>query len=394
MRHIMVTIILTFAALVFSMTSASAARTVCFSCHARKNFSGGVVHKPVARGKCTLCHSPHVAKNKGLLQKSVSGLCLGCHDIEKEEKGALLIHKPVKNGNCLACHNPHKSKGRGLLREDRPGQVCYRCHEAELAAKFKYSHSPFKAGNCDACHSPHYADHFLLLKSEPPELCRQCHPDAAIARGHKGFPRKPGKGCLTCHNPHGSNNKNLIRNVLHQPYKEGCDNCHDGKVPVTTDMCLECHEDDIQKDLFTSHNHLVDPVNACVKCHSPHASDRKDLLRGRQERVCRPCHIDTFKRKEDALHPHPKDKATCKDCHAVHGSNQIAMLKGDGIKVCANCHETQGKFTHPVGDKVHDPRTGQPLTCVSCHYPHGTNFEFNLKLNGARDLCIQCHRSY
>ncbi len=394
MRDKLVFILLLLAAATLVSSPAFAARTVCFKCHARKDFTGAVVHKPVAQGKCSSCHSPHVARKKGLLQESVSDLCLSCHDLAEEKKGAVVVHKPVRNGNCLACHDPHKSGLKGLIRADRRGEVCFRCHEAELKTKFKYTHSPFKAGNCVACHQPHGAGHFLLLKAEPPELCRQCHPSSTIASAHKGFPKKPGKGCLTCHNPHGSNSRRLIRDVLHPPYEESCDNCHEGNATVTTARCLECHEEDIQEQLFASHNHLVDPVNACVKCHSPHASDRDDLLRGRQERVCRECHLDTFTRKEDALHPHPADEATCKDCHAVHGSNQIAMLKGDGVKVCTSCHETQGKFTHPVGDAVHDPRTGQPVTCVSCHYPHGTNFEYNLKLNGARDLCIQCHRSY
>lgn len=394
MRSSMRIITLLFLGLTMLAGQASAAGTVCYKCHARKNFRGAVVHKPVAEGRCNVCHSPHVAKEKGLLQEKVSKLCLSCHKLDREAKGALVVHKPFRNGNCLACHDPHTSKVKGLVREDRPGQVCFRCHEAELAGKKKFLHAPFKSGNCVACHSPHSSNHFLLLREDIGKLCSKCHTKGQIAASHKGFPRKPENGCLTCHNPHGANRRNLIRDVLHPPYKESCDNCHDGSSPVTTDKCLECHQDDIQKGLFSSHNHLVDPVNACVKCHSPHASDRDDLLLGRQERVCRQCHLDTFTRKEDALHPHPRDKASCKDCHAVHGSNQIAMLKGDGVKVCTRCHETQGKFTHPVGDKVHDPRTGQPLTCVSCHYPHGTNFEFNLKLNGARDLCIQCHRSY
>jgi predicted CXXCH cytochrome family protein len=31
---------------------------------------------------------------------------------------------------------------------------------------------------------------------------------------------------------------------------------------------------------------------------------------------------------------------------------------------------------------------------VSCHYPHGTDFQFNLKRDMAKDLCIQCHKGY
>jgi len=395
MRRLTGFLVVAFVCILLLAAAPSGAAVVCYKCHDRAKFSAAVVHRPVARGECVRCHSPHVARNRGLLQQDVSSLCLGCHDIGKEKEGAVVVHKPVRAGNCLACHDPHVSRVRGLIREDRPGQACFRCHEAELAQKYKYPHPPYAKGRCTACHAPHASGQFLLLRAEPAKLCRKCHSGGVIKSAHAGFPVKVEGSCLTCHNPHGSDSRKLIKGVLHPPYEESCDNCHEGDGdPVTTDKCLECHQEDIEKDLYASHNHLVDPVNSCVKCHSPHASDRDDLLRGREERVCRPCHLDTFARKDGALHPHPRDKATCKDCHAVHGSNQIALLKKDGVSVCTSCHETQGKFTHPVGDKVHDPRTGQPVTCVSCHYPHGTDFEFNLKLSGAKDLCVQCHRSY
>jgi predicted CXXCH cytochrome family protein len=70
------------------------------------------------------------------------------------------------------------------------------------------------------------------------------------------------------------------------------------------------------------------------------------------------------------------------------------MLKDGGNKTCSRCHETQGKFTHPIGEKVLDPRSGQMVACVSCHNPMGTDFRYNLKLSGTKDLCIQCHRTY
>jgi predicted CXXCH cytochrome family protein len=78
----------------------------------------------------------------------------------------------------------------------------------------------------------------------------------------------------------------------------------------------------------------------------------------------------------------------------VHGSNRRAMLKLDGNAICSQCHETQGKFSHPVGEKIRDPRTGQMMTCVSCHNPHGTSFRHQLIMSGQKDLCTQCHQTY
>jgi predicted CXXCH cytochrome family protein len=55
---------------------------------------------------------------------------------------------------------------------------------------------------------------------------------------------------------------------------------------------------------------------------------------------------------------------------------------------------TQGKFSHPVGDKVIDQRTGQMMTCVTCHDPMGSEHRYHLVMSAKKELCVQCHRSY
>ena len=210
---------------------------------------------------------------------------------------------------------------------------------------------------------------------------------------HKGFSMKLG-ACLTCHSPHGSKRASLIRDNRHEPFTEGCNGCHDGKGNVVgVSKCLECHPEVID-ELNKVHSHLTSKKgNGCIDCHSPHASDKEGLLRNIQKQVCRECHADTFAGYVNKKHSHP-DTGSCADCHSLHGSNELAMLRGDGNDVCGRCHSSQGTFTHPVGPGINDPRTGLELSCVSCHYPHGTDFEFNLKLGGGKDLCVQCHQGY
>ena len=48
----------------------------------------------------------------------------------------------------------------------------------------------------------------------------------------------------------------------------------------------------------------------------------------------------------------------------------------------------------PVGDKVIDQRTGQMMTCVTCHDPMGSPNRYHLVLSAKKELCTQCHRSY
>ena len=186
----------------------------------------------------------------------------------------------------------------------------------------------------------------------------------------------------------------MVKDFLHEPFKTGCGDCHDASGgPVKVGKCLECHEE-VKAQAMAIRSHLNSAgENSCVNCHSPHAADGEKLFKSKIEQVCRECHRDTFKNYIDKPHSHP-NPGSCANCHQVHGSNHLAMLKGNGNQVCSECHKTQGQFTHPVGEKVFDPRTGMMMTCVTCHYPHGTDYVFNLKLEGSKDLCIQCHRGY
>lgn len=376
---------------VFVATSGEAfAEKACFQCHKKSLFEKKVVHKPLAKGNCVSCHNPHVAAHDGLLQDKLGDLCLSCHEKSFEAKGKRqVIHEPVRQGKCTTCHDPHSSNYQNLLK-GKLTEICLGCHES-LKRNYKNTHKPYEKGQCDACHSMHLADNFQLLNSSPEKICQSCHNASEVKNTHKNYPLEI-KGCLTCHNPHGSQQKAMIRDVIHQPFADGCKDCHDkGGGLVRQEKCLSCHEE-IKTELFASHNHLTKANgNACTNCHSPHAGDSEKLLKGRQLLVCRNCHDDTFKRHEDDIFVHKTAFNECSKCHAVHGTNQVALLKGDGNQVCVVCHETQGQFSHPVGESVIDPRNRQMTTCVSCHNPHGSNFKGQLVLSGQEELCVQCH---
>lgn len=365
------------------------AETICFTCHKKASFENKIVHPPVAKGECNACHSPHVARFKGLLQKPVAELCFSCHKSRDTEYHKGVVHRPIRLGQCLTCHDPHASNSKGLLK-GRLADNCFACHET-LSQQYAHTHSPFAKGQCSACHRPHQATNYQLLRAEPDEVCASCHKQDTIQQGHKKFPTQV-KGCLSCHNPHGSSRQALIRDILHKPFEKGCDECH-GKGGLGTETCLRCHEG-IREQVLVTHSHLTDRAgNSCVLCHSPHAGDTASRLKGRQVQLCRSCHEDTFQRHEDKLYKHPK-APYCNECHGVHGSNRLAMLRDNGNDLCSRCHKTQGRFSHPVGEKVLDPRTDQEMTCISCHHPMGTDFKYELRLSGEKDLCIQCHRSY
>ena len=366
---------------------------VCFKCHPRKAFIQGRIHKPITKGECDRCHLPHVSRYKGLLKEPAPGLCFTCHKpLKKALTQAEVIHPPVAKGACLRCHEAHTSPQPNLLKEEAK-TICLNCHK-DLRQKFKNPHFPFAQGKCLSCHEAHVSNDRRLIKKTGPDLCLTCHKETArLSKTHQG--KAPGEmDCLSCHNPHGSDRKGLLREKGHPPYEKGsCQTCHRAQ-KKGADLCLSCHEDQ-KKSFEHTHNHLLGGLekNPFLVCHSPHVADTEALLRDAPGRLCQQCHPETYRQKEASLYIHPQ-WGNCLNCHVGHGSNHPAMLNGDGNAACVRCHETQGEFTHPVGDKIIDPRNGQPVTCVTCHDPMGTNFKYNLRLSGEATLCLECHKNY
>lgn len=362
----------------------------CISCHPQEDFTGKVVHKPVARGQCSQCHNPHVAKYDNLLTHQGGALCYSCHTEARAAFSKGVQHQPVKEGRCLTCHSAHASAEKGLLRGP-VADSCFSCHEDLAARQYEVKHQPFADGDCTSCHQPHHADNFQLLKNDGDKLCLGCHSRPAALAGHRGFPGDIGQ-CLSCHNPHGGAGKGLMRAVLHAPFAEGCTACHGRDAAAGMDLCLACHAE-VGEQMRAPHSHMLAGEGACVACHTPHAADVDGLLKAPYEQLCRSCHEATIERNRRSLHPHPETEK-CTDCHEPHGSPRLVMLNADGNGVCSRCHETQGKFSHPVGSEVIDHRTGQAMDCLTCHDPMGTEYRYHLKLSGKKALCVQCHRSY
>lgn len=391
MSRAMTTYLLTTVAFWLVAASPAIADEVCFQCHDRGAFTGEIVHEPVSQLKCGACHNPHVARYSGLLHKREDMLCYSCHEEQEQVYTSGHVHEPVAGGNCSACHTPHVSSSPGLVRENLSEQ-CFTCHE-KMVRDFPVPHAPFARGQCTKCHNPHQAGNLDLLADATDGLCAGCHQPGQIAEGHRNFPAAPAD-CLSCHNPHGSEREALVRNVLHPPYEKGCDSCHQGGATgISMEACLKCHEV-VRGQMLATRSHLtLQEGNSCLGCHSPHAGDTQALLKSGDRQICTPCHEDTLAGYSASEFRHP-DIRKCSNCHESHGSTHLAMLKGNGNEVCVECHKTQGKFSHPVGPEVLDTYTGQMITCITCHKPMGTDYQFHLVLDGNKELCVQCHRSY
>jgi len=372
---------------------------LCLSCHkgAGSLMTKRYVHKPVAMGLCTACHNPHTSKNKKLIGSELKDLCFKCHSEKRLLPGAV-VHKPVKDGQCLACHDAHSTDKKGLVK-DVGARACYSCHPKKDIAGGKNVHPEVRKGNCSVCHAAHSSQRPGLLVKGTKELCMGCHAakSAKLLAAHSGL-NVSNSDCGSCHSPHSSDSAGILKKNLHEPFAGGkCDTCHlkgSKKLKTTsTRLCSKCHAS-VMSSFNKRYSHLVSGVdgNACMNCHNPHASDGAALIKGQLSRVCYTCHSETEKYAEVSSYTHSK-LGQCSSCHSSHGSNERYFMKA-GVETCSaeKCHETQGRFTHPVGKDIIDPRSGSALDCSTCHNPMGSPEEFILRGGKDRELCIKCHQ--
>ncbi len=108
------------------------------------------------------------------------------------------------------------------------------------------------------------------------------------------------------------------------------------------------------------------------------------------------CHAELKSGDREYKHK-PYVDEQCLDCHTIFHSEetQLRYTQSD-IDLCYSCHPQAGLgTTHPVGEGVIDPNTGQMMTCTStCHQSHSAPYPYLLTLSGTGALCVSCHTEF
>ena len=378
----------------------------CLECHPniQKQMAAKEAHAPFRKSQCSSCHNPHASDYEHLVKDEISKLCKSCHKGKSAAFEKKHSHIPFEQGECLKCHKPHSSENPKLLAA-RGEQLCFGCHSSKEMFSKKNKHNPVKKGNCLKCHRPHTSDYEALLQAGPEQICVKCHSinNKKAIKSHLNYPVQNTR-CTSCHSPHGSDRRHLVKNSLHKPFaQKKCATCHNGlesKNPLGmknkgSSLCLACHQN--IKENFDKINSHVDRGIFCVNCHTPHASDQEHLKKAREVKICFNCHedINRHMKNKKNQHKHPSVKeGKCSSCHRPHGSNFRLFFSVDEISVCTNCHEKHAKFTHPIGENAIDPRSKRDITCITCHNLMGSPYDFALRFDRKKQLCIQCHKGY
>lgn len=191
------------------------------------------VHMPVANKMCKQCHEKPTASTPLKIKKAGFELCRGCHnDMVNETFDKERVH-PLLFGEagCLGCHSPHAAKQKGLLKGSM-ADLCGTCHADTIkrGERSQIKHDPVVKGDCTVCHSPHASDHIFLTTASVIDLCGSCHDwqrHSTHPIGEKVVDQRNKNltvDCLSCHGSHGTDHKHMIH------------------FATTTDLCIQCHK--------------------------------------------------------------------------------------------------------------------------------------------------------
>jgi predicted CXXCH cytochrome family protein len=265
----------------------------------------------------------------------------------------------------------------------------------------------------------------MLVHRSVPELCEECHD---IFDEWRRFPLNSESTVGVCDNCHKSSLYNRLRHeykYVHMPIEKGkCETCHDVHVSKIEGMlarpqielCYGCHALFIDKIKKNEFNHIGDQFDlfskTCTKCHNPHSSNIKNLLRDVRKGVCKKCHKVFSGEKEGVEHKSIHKlvlQGKCYLCHNIHsGKNKMYLIKEDAKATCLVCHGKKVTTGHgersadlrrkkmlaatEEGKKLAATEDGEKLAeCIECHNPH-ISYKEGLFTDKGIDKCLSCHK--
>jgi len=385
-------------------------RYFCTICHTSMNDTGG--QSPYRRHPVGIQPGPFYPHTSGLGMKAL----------------------PMESGeiSCISCHYTHGSPRHSLLRfEDAvtpENRMCLQCHDKTVFLQGGAgSHGGFlqNQGRCADCHSMHtLANKKLLVEATESVLCLRCHGEGGISKfnvwnvyttaidpmelkGTAGtFGRyselrggnahsmhdindeaTPAPGgvttlhrCGTCHNPHGSPNYRILRTTVNN----------------VTGIYVYANTD--AEDNFI--NYSTGFVKFCTACHTNY----KVTDDGNGNWIRHPVGLSLtnysseFNFYQNSTSYKPKVELesrytiTCVSCHFAHGSGKDANLKypgGTTVGTCKTCHDRDHFSAGTQGS--HAGFAGNDGTCSDCHSMHAEGNAKLLKSDTETGICVNCH---
>jgi len=196
---------------------------------------------------------------------------------------------PAAQKQCQSCHGPSATHMRFPMQVENvhfgeksrtkaevQNQLCLECHQDGDRESWQASAHGFETVLCNKCHGIHDPNSNIPTNASLTKGCTEsCHQDLMHGGNPSDFTHATGKPlngmgeltCAGCHNPHG---------------------------PLSSQRCLECHEQ-------TPENHAKESAKAqryhevarekgttCIRCHKGIAHPIGDMLRDQLEAEASP----------------------------------------------------------------------------------------------------------
>lgn len=349
-------------------------------------------------GDCTMCHDTHAAPTAELIKSDLHEvtLCLACHDGTGSKYDVLREYTDPKlsahqveitdgDGNvvtpgpfvCADCHTPHGDPdavgSKKLLDVDGVTEgngVCYGsgCHGPNSPGHWSGDFTPFELSDhnhqiedpesgtkvkCSTCHQPHASPNSDLWTSSSYRACLQCHSEDSVTLGSPDIYTR-----LTANADNDSHHDVLLRDQVANGTYMACQNCHN--THITTESTP-----------------LIDP-------------DDPSLGGAWAESTAAPLAVPN-----NQASPRPRYNTFCYGCHdgvlpdysAPGTSGWVAPPEDNGslvtllsVRFPASNHG-DGEVTNgsPALDAAMGYVNNDSLSCMTCHEPHGTINNYNLR---------------
>lgn len=229
---------------------------------------------------CQECHRLTVTPSDSNPPEIKEQLCYSCH--QHKFDGMKTLHKPAAvQWRCLQCHQAKAgpsqwSPGQPLRftiagEDGEVAPLCYKCHKkfAEKVKGFRFQHGPIGMGGCNMCHNPHASTWPRLLQNNQTTLCINCHEFQKKIKKPVIHSIIKTKGCTPCHDPHGGQYPLQMSETV----ADRCSRCHPAILKQINSHPIQNHPAFVKAGPKDKKDKL-----SCVDCHSPHASDFKNLL--------------------------------------------------------------------------------------------------------------------
>jgi len=249
-----------------------------------------------------------------------------------------------------------------------------------------------KQGSCarDAHSTAAKATSITRVKSADPKACAECHDDE-VAAFQRTTHSKSWQHDMSCEQCHGDVEKHLSSGGA-----EGTITSTAKMSPAKlSETCLKCHERTGEQAHAGLSEHARAGVS-CVSCHDVHPSSEQKqkmntvgksaMIRGNQTELCLSCHNATAADFAKPTHHRMKEGVmNCTSCHNPHGTQNEHQLRAEGKQLCVSCHQDKkGPFIYEHNAQAVDG-------CTACHENHGSSARNMLKARDPRQLCMSCH---